>query len=190
MFLSQASDLETSVADGNGTSNDLFAFDVTSGLVSTVNLASNALPTDRFGVHQEFDVSADGQIIVFVRSASDLTLVEGTANVDLNVALDHSPGKTAATITFAAGALVDSATGTLLDGNHKLVIDATEVTYNGLQLDGDADGTAGGNYIFGADAVDKFFRVCERVHVSGQVLQAKAVSLATSGCPDARCERS
>lgn len=69
-------------------------------------------------------------------------------------------GKSLATITFLAGpSVLERAKGnSLADGNYTLRIDATKVTYNGQQLDGDLDGVAGGDYVFGNDATDAFFR--------------------------------
>jgi len=47
----------------------------------------------------------------------------------------------------------------LADGNYQLTIDATKVTVNGMRLDGDEDGVAGGNHVFGNVAADDFFRL-------------------------------
>ncbi len=69
-------------------------------------------------------------------------------------------GKTTATLAFLAGNSVYArqAEFALNDGNYQLTIDATKVTYLGLQLDGNRNGTAGDNFVFGAAAADKFFR--------------------------------
>ncbi len=68
--------------------------------------------------------------------------------------------KTVVTITFLAGpSVVTRAAGnTLADGNYTLTIDHAKVAYSGLLLDGDEDGTAGGDYVFGDALVDNFFR--------------------------------
>lgn len=92
-------------------------------------------------------------------AAFRVTNVESGTDVELNVALDDSPGRTLAFITFAAGAYVDPDSGSLVDGNYELTIDATKVLYNGLELDGDADGIAGGDFVFGDEALDQFFRL-------------------------------
>ena len=69
-------------------------------------------------------------------------------------------GKTTATLAFLAGNSVygRQTEFALNDGNYQLTIDATKVTYLGLQLDGNRNGTAGDNFVFGAVAADKFFR--------------------------------
>lgn len=70
-------------------------------------------------------------------------------------------GKTVATIRFLDGASVESRpTGnSLADGNYQLTIDATQVSVNGMLLDGDGDGTAGGNHVYGDADVDNFYRL-------------------------------
>ena len=69
-------------------------------------------------------------------------------------------GKMTATLAFLAGNSVygRQTEFALNDGNYQLTIDATKVTYLGLQLDGNRNGTAGDNFVFGAVAADKFFR--------------------------------
>ena len=65
------------------------------------------------------------------------------------------------TLTIQAGPSVYSwkSAYALEDGNYQLTIAATQVTYQGLQLDGDRNGTAGDNYVFGATAADNFYRL-------------------------------
>jgi hypothetical protein len=46
----------------------------------------------------------------------------------------------------------------LKDGNYQLVISAAAVTAAGLRLDGDEDGSAGSDYIFGANSIDGLYR--------------------------------
>ncbi len=66
-------------------------------------------------------------------------------------------GKTIATLQFS-GALVDN--GSLTDGNYELLISGSLVTDSyGNSLDGDGDGTAGGDYTFGSSQADNFFRL-------------------------------
>ncbi len=49
--------------------------------------------------------------------------------------------------------------GSLMDGNYELSILATSATNpSGFAIDGDQNGTPGGNYTWGADQLDKFFR--------------------------------
>ena len=78
--------------------------------------------------------------------------------VDVSVSLDHTTGQTVATLTFSGGFVEDS--GSLMDGNYELRIDSTKVRSlgNGYILDGDEDGAAGGQFLFGAKESDAFFR--------------------------------
>jgi hypothetical protein len=80
--------------------------------------------------------------------------------LNFSVAATVAGGRTTATLVFQAGNSVygRQAEFALNDGNYQLTIDATKVTYLGLQLDGNRNGTAGDNYVFGAVAADKFFR--------------------------------
>ena len=66
-------------------------------------------------------------------------------------------GKTVATLTFS-GIFVD-ASGSLIDGNYDLTIDATKVFAGGQNLDGDLNGSSGGNFLFGTAAADNFYRL-------------------------------
>lgn len=71
--------------------------------------------------------------------------------------------RTIVTLTFS-GQFAETS-GSLKDGNYDLKIDASRISRNGLVLDGDRDGTAGGDFYFGADssgsiqATDNFFRM-------------------------------
>ena len=70
-------------------------------------------------------------------------------------------GKTVVTLTFLDGpSVVFRPTGnTLADGNYELTIDASKVTAFDMELDGDEDGAAGGDYVFGDEEADAFFRL-------------------------------
>ena len=76
----------------------------------------------------------------------------------VTVAADNSSGHTVATLTWSGSQTLN---GSLVNGNYQLTIDATKVhdTALGTNLDGDHDGSPGGNYIFGAAAADNFFRL-------------------------------
>lgn len=80
-------------------------------------------------------------------------------NVDVVVALDISSGSTVATLTFAGN--YSEASGSLVDGNYQLTIDGSKIrsTINGMNLDVDGTGVAGGLYLFGDEAADGFFRL-------------------------------
>jgi hypothetical protein len=69
----------------------------------------------------------------------------------VNVVVGQVGGQTVVTLTFAGASVVN---GSLQDGNYLLTIDAAGVRdANGLRLDGDGDGLAGG------DAASAFFRL-------------------------------
>jgi len=69
-------------------------------------------------------------------------------------------GGSTVTLTMLEGPSVQvrALGNTLEDANYQLRIDSTAVTSNGTQLDGDRDGTPGGDYLFGAQEADAFYR--------------------------------
>jgi hypothetical protein len=84
-------------------------------------------------------------------------------NVDTNnTAVDTAvvsqiDDKTVVDFTFVAGPTVSSS-GSLVDGDYRLTIDAALVSYFGVGLDGNNDGRGGGDYVFGESPTDQFFR--------------------------------
>jgi hypothetical protein len=80
-------------------------------------------------------------------SASDLTITVATTTVN---------GKTEATLTFSGTLIIGDS---LFDGNWQLTVLADHVHAGGKTLDGNGDGTAGDNYVKGANAADNFFRL-------------------------------
>jgi hypothetical protein len=78
----------------------------------------------------------------------------GAVALKTPVITTDSSGRTIVTLTFA------SAVGnSLADGNYELRIDSTRISNSGLFLDGDGDGTAGGDYLLGSRVTDKFYRL-------------------------------
>jgi len=65
--------------------------------------------------------------------------------------------RTVVAFAFNMGPSV-TAGGNLVDGNYRLTIDANLVTDDGVRLDGNGDGAAGDDYVFGSGGVDEFFR--------------------------------
>ncbi len=59
-------------------------------------------------------------------------------------------------LTFSGSSVIG---GSLADGNYRLTVVGNLISSNGLNLDGDANGSAGGDYVKGADATDNFFRL-------------------------------
>lgn len=80
---------------------------------------------------------------------------EGGA-VTVTPTVDNSSGRSVVTLTFS-GAFVNSA-GSLEDGNYQLTVFGDQVTGSGGAFDGDNDGVAGGDFVFGDNATDNFFR--------------------------------
>lgn len=96
-------------------------------------------------------VTIDADAIEIYRQGSPTDLV------DLSITTEQVNGTTIATITFA-GPLTEQ--GSLMDGNYELFIDSSLVVDAfGNGLDGDGNGTVGGNYLFGDEATDQFFRL-------------------------------
>ncbi len=78
--------------------------------------------------------------------------------VDITPTVDNSSGSTVVTLTFA-GTFTESS-GSLVDGNYQLTIFGDQVqTISGQDFDGDGDGIAGGNFVFGDTEADQFFRL-------------------------------
>ena len=76
--------------------------------------------------------------------------------VDVIPAIDNSSGATVVTLTFS-GAFT-SASG-LDDGNYQLTVLGDRITSSsGTAMDGDGDGNAGGDFVFGDSASDNFYR--------------------------------
>ena len=86
----------------------------------------------------------------------------GGGVVDTIAVASIANGRTAVTLTFV-GQFVDPS-GSLSDGNYELIANSSLITRNGLALDGDKNGSTGGDFLFGRDAndqavaTDKFFR--------------------------------
>ena len=71
-------------------------------------------------------------------------------------AIRESGGKTVVNLTFDPDGVHVTSSGSLADGDYQLVINASQVTAEGVELDGNLDGTTGDNYLM--SAVDGFFR--------------------------------
>lgn len=96
--------------------------------------------------------------ITDVESAFTIQHLELGGAVGKDLTLSSESGKTLADFSFTPGPFVTDF-GSLVDGNYQLIIDASKVSKLGVELDGDADGQAGGNFVFGDDqAAEKFFR--------------------------------
>lgn len=125
---------------------------------------------DQRSVVDRFRVTFDRLVDVDSVSGDPFRFV----NADTGDAVIDTPtigidgGKTVVDFTFAEGPSVTHF-GSLIDGNYELTIDASLITHFGIQLDGDGNGSAGGNYVFGDDAVEEFFRIYGDGDGSGMV---------------------
>ena len=61
------------------------------------------------------------------------------------------------TLSFIPGPGVTSF-GSLVNGEYQLAISADRISSQGVALDGNDDGSAGGDFVFGAESTDNFFR--------------------------------
>ena len=76
--------------------------------------------------------------------------------------IENAAGKTQLRVRFAAGPSVEergASLPSLADGNYQFTLNSARVSIGGLALDGDGDGVAGGNFVFGNREADQFFRL-------------------------------
>lgn len=80
----------------------------------------------------------------------------GSVNSEFTTTVDEQ-GNWVVTVTF--GGTFTRAGFNLVDGNYQLYIDPSKVRRAGTlaELDGDGDGQAGGDCVFGNEAADKFY---------------------------------
>jgi hypothetical protein len=81
--------------------------------------------------------------------------------------IGQSGGKTVVDFTFVPSGSHVTSFGSLEDGDYRLSIDASLVTYLDVELDGNKDGTSGDNYVM--SAVDGLFRKYGDADGSGTV---------------------
>ncbi len=148
----------------------------TSQTISIINLPELSAPArvgngavqrstvDQLVIDMDAPVDIDAGAFLVQRRDYDAQGALIFQTVDTTATLSTLPGgNTRVTITFS-GAFVRAqlaapALSALVDGNYQLTIDSSKVRLAGTstQLDGDRDGAAGGNYVLGAQAADKFF---------------------------------
>jgi parallel beta-helix repeat protein len=91
-----------------------------------------------------------------VAGAFTLTRVSDGAVVTFSAAANTVNGVTVVTINNFTGSATNF--GSLADGRYTLTANATQITIGGSQLDGDGNGTPGGNFVFGdAQGLYRFF---------------------------------
>jgi hypothetical protein len=134
-----------------------------------VNVTVNSVPdlaapvtigdgTDGRSIVNQIVVSFD-DIVTLSTGAFSVTNIDTQQSATISAAIDNSSGNSVITLTMS-GAITESGSNSLIDGNYELIIDGSKVQGSSGQLfDGDNDGTAGGNYVFGDDPTDNFFRL-------------------------------
>ncbi len=125
------------------------------GEVSLIQVNSGVVQRSRV---TDLKVSFDSEVAIGAGAFVVTKRGVGGGNVPVTFTTElDGLGRTVATISFSGGFVSG---GSLVDGNYDLRIVGSLVTDQlGLQLDGDNDGIAGGDRMFGTSAVDNFFRM-------------------------------
>ncbi|XZE55195.1 S8 family serine peptidase [Planctomycetaceae bacterium SH139] len=142
--------------------NNLFGTRSASVGVAGVTLGDGSAQRSMLG---GLEVAFGGEVTI----AEDAFAIErvGGGTVTFDVTTELVGGNTVATLAFIGG---EFTTGSLNDGEYLLMIDATKVTdAAGDFLDGDGDGEAGGDFLFGDQPADDFFRMFGDINASRSV---------------------
>jgi len=129
-----------SIVFGDGKVQRSMVSSITVDFSSIVTIANGAFTLERRNV-------SNGTWTSLATSA--LTIGVATSTISAGT-------RTRALLTFSGSEILGVS---LADGNYRLTVNASLVTANGLNLDGDGNGTAGGNFVRGAVATDNFFRL-------------------------------
>ena len=131
-----------------------------STIVNAFEVSINAGQDTRSRV-DEVEVEFAGLVDIDTPADAFEIVAEATQQaVPIDVTVSEVDGQTVATIQIldtGNDPNVDSA-GSLVDGDYQLRIVAPEVRSSGLAIDGDGDGASGGDFVFGDDADEFFFR--------------------------------
>jgi hypothetical protein len=102
------------------------------------------------------DVAFDGVVTIGENAFAVTKHGEAAGDVAVTVTTQEVAGRTIATLAFS-GPFVEA--GSLVDGSYSLTIFGNLILDgSGAALDGDRDGTAGGDRLFGETEVDHFYR--------------------------------
>ncbi|KAA1259861.1 hypothetical protein LF1_23980 [Rubripirellula obstinata] len=103
-------------------------------------------------------VTFDGSVVINQTDGDpfQITQAGSTGSLTPLAFIRQVNDKTVVDLTFAAGDSYVNNFGSLLDGDYQLKIDASLVTYQGVELDGNRDGSAGDDYEM--SATDGLFR--------------------------------
>lgn len=101
-------------------------------------------------------ITFDGLVTIGAGAFLVVRLSDGGGSVNVSFATStNGQGNTVATLTFSGNNT--RANGLLVDGNYQLAIDGSKILRSGRELDGDQDGIAGGEFVYGSEASDRFF---------------------------------
>ncbi len=160
--------IETVSADRDGTARpqgpevDVGAYEAVQPNDATAPQVEDVMINDggpsRSSIH-EITVTFDRIVELDELGGSPFRFVEIGSGQDaaFEQVVNEIDGQSVVSFTFLPGDTVTEA-GSLADGNYELHIDAALVTADGVQLDGNADGTPGDDFQFGAGDADDFFR--------------------------------
>lgn len=109
-----------------------------------------------------------------VESAFILRRISDNKGVTLHATPDSGP-TTQVTLTFS-GEMTESG-GSLVDGSYQFMISAAQVSSQGLALDGNGDGLAGGEYVVNGNKTNGFYRLFGDCNGSGSVDQCDYLAL-------------
>jgi subtilisin-like proprotein convertase family protein len=133
----------------------LFLVVETEELISAPEISINDGEAAR-SVIDEVVVSFDGIVDVGAGAFELVRRGAGGGAVDVTPVVDDSSGSTVVTLEFSG--TFTGAAG-LVDGNYELTVIGDLITSSsGTAIDGDGDGVAGGNFVFGDTEADNFFR--------------------------------
>jgi len=119
-------------------------------------ISLNEATADR-SIVNEVVVSFDDIVTLGTDSFELIKRGDDGGTVSVTPTVDNSSGSSVVTLAFDAGSLVTDS-GSLVDGNYQLTIFGDQITSGGVAIDGDGDGVAGGNLVFGDTETDNFFR--------------------------------
>lgn len=116
---------------------------------------------------ETLSVEFDGEAVMTADAFQVSKLGEGGGVVDFAVTTATVDGGTVATLEFEGGF---TESGSLVDGNYRLRVDGTKVSRPGGELlDADRNGRGGGEWLFGDEATDRFFRLFGDMDGDGDV---------------------
>lgn len=156
---SMSTQVAITAADTSGTSQ--VTFNVNVAVPPTVTNMILGDGTNQRSMVSRIEVQFNTEVMIEPNAFSLARRVSGaftaipTANVSINLSAAVVSGKTIAVLTFSGSEIIGSS---LADGNYRFRIDSSRVTAFGNNLDGDGNGSPGGDYVIGELSTDRIFR--------------------------------